>query len=180
MDCAETNLDKAILYEKKGAFFIALYRLQGNKDALVLAKKNLEKGLSFSTSHDEIIIWRLAVLMRNAKNYPRSVYYVNKLLKMNTDNDEDYLSLALEVAVDMEDWSQAKTLVNILYSRYRQYVLNIPSLLATVKTFCLHNKPDIARKFIDGVKKIRTDLNEIEEKLLSEAELMQRSDCSAS
>ncbi len=177
MECATTDLEKAIVYEKKGAFFLALYRMQDDKGALALARQNFEKGLSLSTEHDEIIIWRLAVLMRHAKNYPQSVHYINKLLKMDTNNDEDYLSLALEVAVDMGDWSQAKELVNILYSRYRQYVLSIPSLLATVKTFCHHDKPDIAKKFIDGVKKIRTNLNETEEKLMSEAEFIQINSC---
>lgn len=169
--CATSKYHAAVLAEMRGTVGLALHRHTGDIDYANDAEKLFLEGLRLNTEHDDVLYWRLASLMRQTEQYERAVTYLNPLLQKDSKYTPEHLSLALEVAVETRNWDQAKDLVDVLYSKYRNFILNIPVLYASVKTLCHYNRKDLAGKFIAAVEKHRSGFSAYEQKLLNASKI---------
>lgn len=152
--CNNSDLQKAQIADYASQVFFALYKSTKKRTYAQQAEKLLSEAIFYNTKHNEVAFLHMALLMREMKLYEHAITYVNKALDMKPKEPLPALVMALRLAVDVENWEQAKTLVDILINKDKAYyVKSPPALLASVITLCYYNRISVARVFIKNAEK---------------------------
>ena len=152
--CNNGDLQKAQIADYASQVFFALYKSTRDRKYAERAEKLLSEAISYDTKQNELAFLHMALLMREMGLHERAITYVNKALDMKPKEPIPALVMALRLAVDVENWEQAKTLVDILINRDRAYYVKIPpALLASVITLCYYNRISVANVFIENAEK---------------------------
>lgn len=161
-----TDDERAAIARVSGDVYRASYINTGNEAVAKAAEKLYYNALEFEPKDKGAIYLRLALLMKNKKNFNSATKYMNLALSFESQSEGPiiYLGTALQIAAGSKDWESARKIVGYLYNRKNDYFFNTIYLLPSVQAFCISKEIDKAEKFIQLIVEYDVNLTETQKK----------------